>query len=152
MSIDVDFVDIKILYALIRDSRTKIKDIANDCNLTSTAITKRINRLKKLGVITGAVLTFNVPENGFIGSIEVEHVKDEQAEQIAELLKSVSKILVTSYTAGKSNFNLFVVTQNEININNLKTVLKRHSNSGEINVSIWKKTHLLYDNLVIEPT
>lgn len=153
INVDVDPIDIKILYTLIRDARTKIKDIAIDCHIAPTTVIERINRLKKAGVITGAALTINLSETSpfYSGSIEIENIKNEEAEQIAIILKKITIILVKSYTTGKSNFNMFFVTKKEIDIDNLKTVLSKYSKSGKIRASIWKKSYLLYDNLKIDP-
>ena len=105
MAIDIDPVDVKILQALIFDSRSKVKDIAKQCNMSTTAISKRIDRLRKLGVITGAILIVNMSEIGglFPCSIEIENIKKEQTEQVIELLKQRSAILVESFSTGKSD-------------------------------------------------
>jgi DNA-binding Lrp family transcriptional regulator len=51
-----DEIDGKILRALIRDAHTKLKEIADDCGLSSSAIVKRIKRLKGIGVIVGTTV------------------------------------------------------------------------------------------------
>jgi len=98
MSIDIDSIDINILYAFIKDARTKIKDIAKACNVSPTAISKRIYRLKKLGVITGAVLLVDLKKVGdlYPGSIEIESIKEEVRSLTSELRVSHSTIEIIS--------------------------------------------------------
>ena len=57
---EIDETDVKILQALIRDARSKLKDIAIKCRLSSTAVKNRIDRMKKSGLIVRSVLKFNM--------------------------------------------------------------------------------------------
>jgi Lrp/AsnC family transcriptional regulator, leucine-responsive regulatory protein len=152
MAIDIDQFDVKILQALIIDSRTKVKDIAKNCNMSTTAIGKRIDRMKKLGVIKGAVLFVNMSEIGglYPCSIEIENIKKEHSEQVIELLKERAILLIESTSTGKSDLILFFVTKNLNDLDNLRTVLRKYTESGKVNVSFWKTPHFLYENIKIE--
>lgn len=154
MSIDIDPIDVKILQALIRDARTKVKDIAKECNKSPTAITKRIDRLKKLGVITGAALIVDMKKVGVLypGSIEIENIKEDQAEKVAEILMERSVILVKSISIGKSDLTIFFVTKNIIDIECLRGVLRKYSETGRISVALWNTPCLIHENLKIEAT
>ena len=55
-SVEIDEIDIKILRLLIKDARTRLKEIAKECGITSVSTLNRIKRLKALGVITGAII------------------------------------------------------------------------------------------------
>ena len=54
---EIDALDGKILQILMKDSRTKIKHIAETCKISSTAVIKRINRLKQRRVIINSALS-----------------------------------------------------------------------------------------------
>ena len=54
--VDLDEMDLKILNILIKDARTRLKDIAKECGTSSVSILNRIKRLKKLQVITGSTI------------------------------------------------------------------------------------------------
>ncbi len=153
MAIDIDSVDVKILKALIADSRTKVKDIAKECNMSTTAISKRIDRMKKIGVIKGAVLFVNMSEIGglYPCSIEIENIKKEHSEQVIELLKERAILLIESTSTGKSDLILFFVTKNLNDLDNLRSVLRKYTESGKVNVSFWKTPYFLYENIKIEP-
>jgi Lrp/AsnC family transcriptional regulator, leucine-responsive regulatory protein len=154
MAIDIDRIDVKILQALIDDARTKIKDIAKLCKLSPTAVTKRINRLKRLGVIKGAVLFVDMSEIGglYPCSIEIENIKKEQMEKVRGLLKERTALLIESTSTGKSDYILFFVTRNINDIDNLRSVLRKYCEPGKISISYWKTPCFLYENLKIEPT
>jgi DNA-binding Lrp family transcriptional regulator len=142
------------LQALILDARTKVKDIAKDCKMSTTAISKRIERMKKLGVIKGAVLFVNMNEIGglYPCSIEIENIKKEQSEQVIKLLQERAILLIDSSSTGKSDLVLFLVTKNMNDLDNLRCVLRKYTDSGRINISFWKTPHFLFENLKIEPT
>ena len=62
---EIDETDVKILKALIRDSRSKLKDIANECRLSSTAVKNRIDKMKKKGLIYKFVMNINMEFFGY---------------------------------------------------------------------------------------
>jgi DNA-binding Lrp family transcriptional regulator len=154
MAIDIDQVDVKILHALIVDSRIKVKDIAINCNMSTTAVSKRIERLKRLGVIKGAVLFVNMNEIGglYPCSIEIENIKKEQSEQVIQLLKERAILLIESFSTGKSDLTIFFVTKNMNDVENIRNVLRKYVELGKINISFWKTPQFLYDNIKIEAT
>jgi DNA-binding Lrp family transcriptional regulator len=49
----LDELDLMILSILTKDARSSLKEIAKRCRLTSSAVLRRIERLKQEGVIMG---------------------------------------------------------------------------------------------------
>jgi DNA-binding Lrp family transcriptional regulator len=49
--VELDEIEVKILGALIRSARTKLKRIAEECELSSNVVFIRIKHLKIIGVI-----------------------------------------------------------------------------------------------------
>jgi Lrp/AsnC family transcriptional regulator, leucine-responsive regulatory protein len=154
MSTDIDPIDVKILYAFIKDARAKVKDVAKECNKSPTAITKRINRLKKTGVITGSALLIDMNKVGYLypGSIEIENIKEDQAEKVAEILMERSIVLVKSKSVGKSDLTIFFVTKSIIDFENLRGVLRKYSQTGKINIAIWTTPCCMHENIRIKAT
>jgi Lrp/AsnC family transcriptional regulator, regulator for asnA, asnC and gidA len=137
--IEIDEIDIKILNILLIDARTKATDLSKKCNMSSTSIIKRINRLKKLGIIVSSTLLVNMNQIGhmFAGSIEIESVKEERVQELLELMNKRSVILVNSYATGKSNFAIFFVAKQMIEIESLRAVVKNYSRTGKVSISYW---------------
>ncbi|MCL5949500.1 MAG: AsnC family transcriptional regulator, partial [Candidatus Bathyarchaeota archaeon] len=54
--VDIDKIDDQIIRLLLKDARLNLKEIAKQSHISSVSVLNRINRLKKLGVITGATL------------------------------------------------------------------------------------------------
>jgi len=63
--VQIDEIDAKILRELIKNSRTKLKDLAEYCNVSINAIFKRIQRLKESGLIKRATLFTNMGALGY---------------------------------------------------------------------------------------
>ena len=88
MTVNIDETDDRILHILIEDARTSLKEIARQCGISSVSVLNRIKRLKKLGVITGAMLfpaisplTFNI-----VATVGME--TDGNVEEILNFFKN----------------------------------------------------------------
>ncbi len=154
MSIDIDSIDAKILYAFLKDARAKVKNIAKDCSISPTAISKRVERLKKLGVITGAVLLIDVSKIGdlYPGSIEIENIKEEQSKKVEALLKERAIILVKSFSTGKSDAVFFFITKGTVDFDKLRSILRKYVESGKISIALWSTPCCIHENIVIQST
>ncbi|XHH08028.1 MAG: Lrp/AsnC family transcriptional regulator [Candidatus Bathyarchaeia archaeon] len=150
MSIEIDSIDIKILHAFLKDARAKVKNIADDCNLSPTAISKRIKRLKKEGVITGSALLIDLSKIGGLHpcSIEIENIKEKQAQKVTELLQERAIILVKSETTGKSDLGFFFIAKGVLDLDNLRSVLRKYSESGKINVACWTNPYYMHEKIL----
>lgn len=63
--VKLDEIEVKILGALIRSARTKLKRIAEECELSSNVVFIRIKLLKSIGVIVGAMFFPDERKVGF---------------------------------------------------------------------------------------
>lgn len=151
--IDIDTVDVKILYALIKNARTSAKTIADECNVSKTAIINRINRLKESGIIKGSVLFLDLEKTKLLYpfSIEIENIKNEETEKIIEILNERSNVVLHSFSSGKSALTIFFVAKSDVGSSNLKDIINKYVDNGKISVSDWKSLHIFFDNIVIEP-
>ena len=86
-TVEIDQIDDKILHILIEDARTSMKKIGKQCGISSVSVLNRINRLKKLGVITGATIFPSLSKLGFniVATIGIE--TDTDSDEILEMLK-----------------------------------------------------------------
>ena len=136
--VKIDDIDAKILQALIKDARADLKEIAEICGISCVAISNRIKRLKKTGVITGAVLFPNLEK--FCGAIMATigiNVESGKEEEIQEMLREQLFLIEPSVSVGC--YDLFALVT-AININELqKTVqlIKKHDAIKRITVNIF---------------
>ena len=151
--VQIDQKDIIILHELVHDSRKKIKDIAKLCNLTTTATTNRIKRLKQTGVIKGTALIIDMSQISFMypASIGI-NVKAKEKDEVLRIVKQQANIITTGESGGTNNLTIFFIAKNPNTISNLKNYLKKYSTTGEITVNLWSTPHFLLDNVELKPT
>ena len=63
--VKIDEIDAKILRLLLLESRTSFTDIADECEITVTAVRMRYKNLWKQGVINGEVMLVNPHSLGY---------------------------------------------------------------------------------------
>ena len=150
--VKIDETDIKILRELVKDARTKLTDMAKQCSLSSTAVLNRIERLKALGVIKGAVLIINMSHMGFMyaASVGVE-ARIQEKEEILEIMEKKCNLLVANESAGSSNtFRAFVVAKSLKDIENLKQFIRSHLGSRKVTFNVWSAPQFIFENIELE--
>ena len=109
----IDEIDIRILKTLLRDPRTSFAEISKDCKMSTSTIRMRFKRLKKDGIITGAITQVNPKSLGYncIALLSIQAAANEEksvynfVEKIPEILQSFQPIgsyNILSFAALKS--------------------------------------------------
>jgi DNA-binding Lrp family transcriptional regulator len=146
--LEIDEIDRKILRALIRNSRTKLKDIANDCEISSTAVKNRINRLEKNRLILRFVLPLNMASFGYqIPVLIGVNVENNHIQNIISLIKKHTKVAGIDKTFGKYNLCLFVFAKNVNDLERLKLIIRKEKGVKNIEISLWNKYYFNWGNL-----
>jgi DNA-binding Lrp family transcriptional regulator len=150
--VETDETDIKVLAALIKNSRAKLKDIAKDCGVSSVTILHRIKRLKELGVITGTTLFPNLKELGFIAASIGIDVEAKEEEEILALIEKQANLMETSRSFGKYDLCAFVFADNLANLENITQVVRKHNGVKRITANMWvAKPAFNFENIDLEP-
>lgn len=153
--VKLDDIDRKILRALIRDARTKLKEIAEDCGLSSNAIVKRIKHLKSVGVIVGTTLLMDVSKLGhthianvginldYLHENEVvKLIRDKARKNLVELSSSIGKYDLCALIFAKSLHELDSITQ----------AIRKHPGVKRIDLNIYiSEIYLSLENLDLQP-
>jgi DNA-binding Lrp family transcriptional regulator len=150
--VKIDDVDVKILRALVVDARTKLKDIAKECGLSSTAILKRVKRLKAAGVIVGSVLFLNMNQMGFMHAASLlVNVNIHEKEEVLRIIRNRSNLLIAGESAGINTLRAFVVAKSLADLENLKQAVRNKLGSRKVALNIWGTPQFLFDNIELEP-
>lgn len=148
LMIKIDETDTKILRALIKDARSKLTDIAEDCELSSTAVKNRIVRLKKSGLIVKASLLVDMAFLGYpypvLIGVNLDH---NQEDNIIELIRKHTKVVGIDKTIGKYDLCLFVFAESINELDKLKYLIRKQKGVKNIEINIWNKIHLNYGNI-----
>ncbi len=146
--VTIDSIDSKLITLLLKDARTKTKDLAKSCGITSTAVGKRIQKLKENGTIIGSTLMLNMSQIGFMypASISIERMNEEQCAKVISLVKSRSGLVVFNVSFGKSDFYIFLVAKSLKDLDYLKQSIRRHV-AGKVSMNLWNTPYLCFDNI-----
>ena len=148
----IDEIDAKILSALIKDARTKIKDMAKNCGISSTAIVNRIKRLETDGVIEGTVLFWDMSVLGFLYPASFGINLDySQTERIIKLIEKRSNVIILSKSVGKHDLTVFLVAKSLRDIDQLKHDISAQAWIRKIAINLWTTPHFNFGNLEIKP-
>jgi Lrp/AsnC family transcriptional regulator for asnA, asnC and gidA len=148
--VTIDSIDAKLIAFLLKDARTKTKDLAKACGISSTAVGKRIQKLKANGTITGSTLMLNMSQIGFMypASISIEELNEEQCAKVISLVRSRSGLVVFNVSFGKSDFYIFLVAKSRKDLDYLKQSIRKYA-TGRLSMSLWNTPYLCFDNIRI---
>jgi DNA-binding Lrp family transcriptional regulator len=138
--VELDEIDTKILSALIRDARTKLKDIAEDCGLTSNAVFKRIKHLKDVGVIVGTTVYPDARQFGFthIATVGV-NLDYAQEDEIVKLIleRAKTNLIELSSSIGKYDLTAVMLTRSLEELDSITQAIRKHPGVKRVAVNIW---------------
>jgi Lrp/AsnC family transcriptional regulator, regulator for asnA, asnC and gidA len=147
-TVEIDEIDAKILRALTKDARTRLKDIAEDCGISSAAVCNRVKRLKASGVITGSVLFSDLSRLGFLypATIGVS-LNPSQEASVIDSVKNQVNLVFLSKGIGKDNLLFFVVAQSLQEIDNMKQTIRKQQGIKRVTVSHWSTPFFNFENI-----
>jgi DNA-binding Lrp family transcriptional regulator len=154
--VELDEIDVKILGALIRDARTKLKEIAEECGLTSNAVFKRIKHLKDVGVIVGTTLYPDAREFGYthVATVGV-NLDYTQEDEIVKLILERTKmnLIELSSSLGKYDLTAFMFAKSLQELDSITQAIRKHPGVKRVAVNIWvTQPYFILENLDLKPT
>ena len=137
----LDEVDVKILKAMLKDARTSFSDIAKDCGISTNSIRMRFERLKKAGVIKGAVTQINPKSLGYncIAFLGIQ-VDTAQEESVYNFLEKTPNLLLNNRRIGRYDIKSIAVLKS---IDDLARTIKHVYGNPyvrKVETSIWFDT------------
>ncbi len=138
--VEIDEIDDKILHILIQDARTSLKKIAKQCGLSSVSVLNRINRLKELGVITGATFFPSISKLGFtvVATIGIE--TDADANEILKMLDCYTTLIEPATSVGEYDLCALVYAESLSGLNEKLEAIKRRYDIRKLTVNVWSNT------------
>jgi Lrp/AsnC family transcriptional regulator len=115
LSVELDSVDLHILDLLQRDASLSIADIAEKVGLSSSPAWRRIERLKKAGVITKQVTLLDTEKLGLgfevYASVKLQLPTRENLEKFETLVADWPEVVDCATVTGAVDYMLRVVTR-----------------------------------------
>lgn len=134
----IDEVDVKILKALLKDARTSFGDIAKDCGMSANSIRRRFERLKKVGVIKGAITQINPKSLGynciaFLG-IRVDPAKEKS---VYNFLEKTPNLILNSQLIGRYDITSIAALKSIDDLGHTVKVVNGNPQVRKADTSIW---------------
>ncbi len=148
----VDETDKKILQILIADARAGLKDIAQQCGISSVSVLNRIKRLKKSGVIIGATLFPNIGVLGFqiIATIGME--TDGNIDEILKFFREHTYLIEPSPAFGEYDLCAVVYAENMASLSERIETVRRRFGIRKVIVNAWSGLpHSNFEKLDLTP-
>lgn len=154
MSVKIDETDAKILRTFLSESRTSFTAIANQCQITVTAVRMRYKRLWRQGLINGEIMLVNPHSLGY------DHIADlgvmasaENELEVKHFLENKPYIGGLIGPMGRYRFWGKVALKNIDDLRGVIEDLESNSSIQHVDALIWaESTNIEYSqNLVIKP-
>ncbi len=115
MEIKLDAIDRRIIQLLQQDGKMKIKEIAEQLNMTNTPIFERIKRLERDGYIEGYSAKVNKKKMGFglmaFCSISLELHNEEYIGRFVEEISDLDEVIECYHIAGMFDYLMKIYVQ-----------------------------------------
>jgi DNA-binding Lrp family transcriptional regulator len=149
----IDAVGIKILQALLRDARTNFADIAKECNLSTTAITQRYQKMKKNGTITGTTLIIDSnSKNQHSLSVDIKAESGTETS-IIEAIKNLPQVRNCFKVIGKYDIHAAIRVESLEQIAQIKKSIEKEKGVLQIEITTsLSKFYSFPNNLSLTPT
>jgi Lrp/AsnC family transcriptional regulator for asnA, asnC and gidA len=104
----IDDLDKKILAILTQNARIPFLEVARECNVSGAAIHQRVQRLSKLGIISGSQFNIEPKMLGYNTCAYIGVFLDNAAmfSDVSERLLQIKEIVQCHYTTGQ--YSMFV--------------------------------------------
>jgi len=110
----IDSLDKKILSLITKNARIPYLEVARECNVSGAAIHQRIQRLMKLGIVSGSEFTLDPKKVGFHTCAYVGIFLDNAGlyPEVVEQLRNITEITQCHYITGGYSIFIKVYTRN----------------------------------------
>ncbi|MDR2125600.1 MAG: Lrp/AsnC ligand binding domain-containing protein [Prevotellaceae bacterium] len=98
----VDAIDQKILYYLVKNARIPFLEIARECGISGAAIHQRVKKMEEAGIIVGSQLIVRPKSLGFdlCAFVGVTLVQLSMYNSVVEQLTKISEVVECHFVTG----------------------------------------------------
>ncbi len=151
--VELDETDIKILNLLIKDSRTKLTDVAEECGTTSVSVINRIKKLKMLNVITGSTLFLSTERVGLpVFAVIGVNIDAGREPEVLKALEEQASLVEPIQSHGEYDMVTIVFAKNISELDKIAFSLKEQHGALKVTINVISSLHLLFDNVNLAPS
>ena len=134
----LDELDVLILSILIEDARSSLKEIAKRCGLTSSAVLRRIERLKKEGVIVGTRFVVDSEVFGFpfYATLLID-AADSLEPMVKQMIRAMESVIICAESIGRYNLCTLIRGRDIEELNKITSAIKNIRGINRVAINIW---------------
>ncbi|MDG6222439.1 MAG: AsnC family transcriptional regulator [Candidatus Bathyarchaeota archaeon] len=150
----IDEIDATILRNLLKEARTTFTEIAKECKISITGVRSRFLKLKKIGIINGAIMQVNPYSLGYDCMCDITmKTAPENDEKVKQFLrnKPYTKTILEQF--GRQNIAIGVLLKSINELSGIMEDIGKCEHVKNVEPLIWTKpVHMDHpENLVIKP-
>jgi Lrp/AsnC family transcriptional regulator, regulator for asnA, asnC and gidA len=150
--VEFDEIEIKILKMLIRDSRTKLTEIAKESKTTSVSIINRIKKLKKQNVITGSTLLLSTEYVGLpVFALIGVNIGAGKELEVLNALEEYASLIEPVQSHGEYDIVMIVFAKNISELDKIAFSLKEQHGALNVTLNVISGIHMLFENINLAP-
>jgi DNA-binding Lrp family transcriptional regulator len=136
--LQIDRLDFIIMDILIEDARSSLKTIAKRCGLTSSAVLRRIERLRQEGVIVGTRIAVNGEAFGypFYATLLID-AADSLEPQVKQKIRAMENVIICAESIGRYNLCTLIRGRDIQELNNVTSIIKNIRGINRAAINIW---------------
>jgi Lrp/AsnC family transcriptional regulator for asnA, asnC and gidA len=150
----IDEIDAEILKALLKEARTTFTEIAKDCKISIGAVRARYKKLKKEGIINGAIMQVNPYSLGYkcVCDIRIK-VKPVKFREVIEFIEKRPYPKVIFEPQERSDITVVLVLPSIKELRGVLEELEASPHIKHVESLIWAETVNMdhAENLVLNP-
>ena len=134
----LDELDLMILSILSEDARTSLKEIAEKCGLTSSAVLRRIKQLKRERVIVGTRFVADPEVFGFpFYSTLLIDAADSVEPKVKQAIRAMESVIICAESIGRYNLCALIRGRNIEDLDKITSVIKNIRGINRVAINIW---------------
>ncbi len=136
--LQLDELDFMILSMLIEDARSSLKNMAERCGLTSSAVLRRIERLKREGVIVGTRFVVDAEVFGYpLYATLLVDAADSVESQVKQAIRAMENVIICAESIGRFNLCTLIRGHDIQELNNVTSIIKNLKGINRVAINIW---------------
>ena len=115
---------------LQRDGRTPFTDVAKKCKVSTDAIIRRINKMKKMGIISGTTILLNPKKLGY------EHIASFCIDVI-KFIQKIPEVLICVPSIGRCNLFSIAIFKDINRLSEVRDLIKSYPHVKGVGTNVW---------------
>jgi len=134
----LDELDIMILSVLIEDARASLKNIAERCGLTPSAVLRRIDHLRQSGVIVGTRFVVDGEAFGYpLYATLLIDAADSLEPQVKQTIRAMENVIICAESIGRYNLCTLIRGRDIQELNKVTSIIKNIRGINRVAINIW---------------